>query len=80
MTSWALLTLVRAGEARSDAVTRGVDFLLRRQGEDGRWPQEHIAGVFNKTCAIVYDCYLRIFPVWALALHRRAVAKLAPEA
>ena len=58
---------MRAGRPASPAVQRGVDFLLRRQGADGRWPPEHIAGVFNHTCAIHYDAYLRVFPLWALA-------------
>ena len=34
---------------------------------DGRWPPEPLAGVFNRTCAIHYDAYLRVFPPWALA-------------
>lgn len=67
MTSWALLALHASGEGRSAAARRGVAFLKSRQQADGRWPAEHIAGVFNKTCAIHYDAYLRIFPVWALA-------------
>jgi len=68
MTSWALLALDACGEGRSRAAQRGGAFLRARQQPDGRWPEEHIAGVFNKTCAIHYDAYLRIFPVWALAL------------
>lgn len=67
MTAWAVLTLVKAGRADSIEVQRGVDFLLRRQQADGTWPAEHIAGVFNHTCAIHYDAYLRIFPLWALS-------------
>ena len=68
MTSWALLALQASGQGRSPAAVRGVAFLRARQQSDGRWPPEHIAGVFNKTCAIHYDAYLRVFPVWALAL------------
>jgi squalene cyclase len=68
MTSWALLAMYAAGEARGPAVRRGVVFLRARQQADGRWPSEHIAGVFNKSCAIHYDAYLRVFPMWALAL------------
>jgi 2,3-oxidosqualene cyclase len=68
MTSWALLALHAAGEGSSRAARRGVSFLRARQQADGRWPEEHIAGVFNKTCAIHYDAYLRIFPIWALAV------------
>jgi len=66
-TSWALLSLVAAGRRESEAVRRGVEFLKRRQLPDGTWPEERLAGVFNKTCAIHYDVYLRVFPVWALA-------------
>ncbi len=71
MTSWALLALLAGGRRDSRAVARGVSFLVRRQRPDGTWPAEHIAGMFNKTSAIHYDNYLKIFPVWALALWLR---------
>jgi len=67
MTAWALLALVAAGRSTSDAVARGARFLVDRQREDGTFPPEGIAGVFNRTCGIHYDNYLRIFPLWALA-------------
>lgn len=67
MTGWALLALCRGGRRDSQAVRRGVDFLLRRQRSDGSFPPEHIAGVFNRTSGIHYDNYLKIFPLWALA-------------
>lgn len=70
MTSWALLALVAAGRRDDLAVAHGVEFLLRRQQSDGSWPPEHIAGVFNRTCAIHYDNYLKIFPLWALSVAR----------
>ncbi|MEZ4270089.1 MAG: prenyltransferase/squalene oxidase repeat-containing protein [Myxococcota bacterium] len=65
MTSWALLTLAKGGQTGSEPVKRGVDFLLKKQGKDGTWPTEHIAGIFNRTCSINYDNYVRIFPLWA---------------
>lgn len=67
MTSWALLGLQKGGRGDSEAARRAVEFLCDRQEDDGTWPDEHIAGVFNGTCAIHYDNYLKIFPVWALA-------------
>lgn len=70
MTSWALLALLQTAHAASPAVERGVRFLLDRQDPDGSFPPEHIAGVFNKTCAIHYDNYLSIFPLWALSVAR----------
>jgi len=66
MTAWALLALARCGGRERGAARRGIDFLLRRQWVDGSWPDEHISGVFNRTCAIHYDNYIKIFPLWAL--------------
>lgn len=74
MTSWALLALVAAGRGDSEAVRRGAELLRARQRADGTWPPEHIAGMFNRTCAIHYDNYLKIFPVWALAACESAPA------
>jgi squalene/oxidosqualene cyclase-like protein len=70
MTAWVLLALTAAGFGESTEVRRGVLFLTKRQRGDGSFPDEHIAGMFNKTCAIHYDNYLKIFPLWALALAR----------
>lgn len=70
-TSWSLLSLMAAGEGESEATHRGVSWLRARQDGDGRWPPEPRAGVFNRTCAIHYDAYLRVFPLWALAVVER---------
>jgi squalene/oxidosqualene cyclase-like protein len=70
MTSWALLALAAAGRAGSEPARRGLTFLEARQRVDGSFPEEHIAGMFNKTCAIHYDNYLKIFPVWAMSVLR----------
>jgi squalene/oxidosqualene cyclase-like protein len=71
MTSWALMGLFQAGRGQSEAVERGVGFLIARQCDDGSYPAERIAGMFNKTCAITYDNYLKVFPLWALGEARR---------
>jgi len=65
-TSWALLALMAANYSDRVAIDNGITFLLNRQLEDGTWPQEGIAGVFNKTCMITYSAYRNIFPIWAL--------------
>jgi lanosterol synthase len=67
-TSWALLSLAACGRRSSGPARRGVAWLQEHQGEDGRWPDQPITGVFNRTCAIHYDIYLRLMPVWALAV------------
>jgi squalene/oxidosqualene cyclase-like protein len=76
MTSWALLALVAGGAVHSRALEKGVAFLLRRQRADGGFPAERIAGMFNKTCAIHYDNYLKVFPLWALSTVRAARQEL----
>lgn len=70
-TSWAVLSLWAAGCGDGAAAQRGVRWLEESQSADGRWPEQKLTGVFNKTCAIHYDAYLRLFPVWALALAGR---------
>ena len=67
MTSWAVLSLLQSGIADSEPVRAGLRFLQDRQRPDGSWPEEAIAGVFNRTCAITYDNYRKIFGLWALA-------------
>ncbi|WP_108682892.1 terpene cyclase/mutase family protein [Methyloceanibacter sp. wino2] len=67
MTSWAVLSLLQSDMADSEPVRAGLRFLQDRQRADGSWPEETIAGVFNRTCAITYDNYRKIFGLWALA-------------
>jgi len=67
-TSWALLSLTACGGRDSEPVRRGIAWLREHQGAEGRWPDQPITGVFNRTCAIHYDIYLRLMPVWALAV------------
>ena len=43
-TSWALIALIAAGEALSESVRRGVEFLLRRQQDDGTWDEPQFTG------------------------------------
>ncbi|MCP3061312.1 2,3-oxidosqualene cyclase [Myxococcus sp. K38C18041901] len=77
-TSWALLTLFACGEADSRAARRGVAWLRGRQGADGRWPPEPMAGIYNRTGGIHYDTYLRTFPLWALSLAARTQRRAFP--
>lgn len=45
---------------------RGIKVLIDKQLPNGDWPQENIAGVFNKSCAISYTAYRNVFPIWTL--------------
>ncbi len=66
-TAWAVLALMKAGNSKTDAVKRGIEFLLSQQTKNGDFPQQSISGVFNHSCGITYTAYRNVFPAWALA-------------
>lgn len=69
-TAWALLGLIKAQTSHVEAVEAGVRFLMRLQRTSGDWPQQSVAGVFNRTCGITYTSYRNVFPIWALGAYR----------
>jgi len=70
-TAWAVLGLMAAGEVDSDAVARGVRWLIDRQDDDGLWGQEHYTGGgFPRVFYLRYHGYPKYFPLWALARYR----------
>ncbi|MHB1586862.1 MAG: squalene--hopene cyclase [Acidiferrobacteraceae bacterium] len=71
-TAWALLGLMAAGEVASEAVRRGVGYLLRTQSPaDGLWNDpEFTAPGFPKVFYLKYHGYDKYFPLWALARYR----------
>ncbi len=70
-TAWAALGLMAVGEARSDAVERGIAWLMAHQEADGMWGQElYTGGGFPRVFYLRYHGYPRYFPVWALARYR----------
>ncbi|KAH6818429.1 cycloartenol synthase 1 [Perilla frutescens var. frutescens] len=72
-TSWALLSLINAGQGEIDPepIDRGIRLVINSQMEDGDFPQQDITGVFMKNCTLNYSSYRNIFPIWALAQYRR---------
>jgi squalene-hopene/tetraprenyl-beta-curcumene cyclase len=70
-TAWALLALMSAGEVHSEAVRKGIDYLVRHQGDDGFWSDpEFTAPGFPKVFYLKYHGYSKYFPLWALARYR----------
>jgi squalene-hopene/tetraprenyl-beta-curcumene cyclase len=70
-TAWALLGLFAAGEAQSDAVRRGAEFLMRTQQADGLWSDPSFtAPGFPRVFYLRYHGYSAYFPFWALAAYR----------
>jgi squalene-hopene/tetraprenyl-beta-curcumene cyclase len=70
-TAWAVLGLMSADEAASESVSRGIDFLLKKQGVDGLWHDpEHTAPGFPRVFYLKYHGYDKYFPLWALSKYR----------
>ena len=72
--AWALLGLIAAGGAGSEAVRRGIEYLLRTQQDDGLWSDpSYTAPGFPRVFYLKYHGYSRYFPLWALAAYRNGV-------
>lgn len=75
-TAWAVLALLESGDVDSPQVTRGVEYLLRRQGQDGSWDDPWFnAPGFPKVFFLKYHGYATYFPLWALARYRNLAGR-----
>jgi squalene-hopene/tetraprenyl-beta-curcumene cyclase len=71
-TAWALLGLLAAGDIESEAVRRGVQYLLATQREDGTWDEDAFTGTgFPRVFYLRYHYYRIYFPLMALARYAR---------
>jgi squalene-hopene/tetraprenyl-beta-curcumene cyclase len=72
-TAWALLGLIAADEVDSDAVHRGVEYLVGTQENDGNWREAPFTGTgFPKVFYLKYHLYSLYFPLMALARYQHA--------
>jgi len=70
-TAWALLALMSAGEASSEAVRRGAEYLLHTRQADDLWSHpSYTAPGFPRVFYLRYHGYSAYFPLWALAAYR----------
>lgn len=67
-TAWAIMGLIAAGETESEAVRRGVDYLIDTQRNDGGWDEPWFTGTgFPRVFYLKYHLYAVYFPLMALA-------------
>jgi squalene-hopene/tetraprenyl-beta-curcumene cyclase len=73
-TAWAVLGLMAAGQAGSNAARCGIEYLLRTQQADGLWSDPHFtAPGFPRVFYLKYHGYCAYFPLWALSAYRNLV-------
>jgi squalene-hopene/tetraprenyl-beta-curcumene cyclase len=78
-TAWALMGLMAAGEVHSDAVRRGIQFLLDTQRDDGTWQEDWFTGTgFPRVFYLNYHLYRVYFPLMALGRYRRMQGERSP--
>jgi squalene-hopene/tetraprenyl-beta-curcumene cyclase len=74
-TAWALIGLMAAGEATgkwaSDAIARGIDYLIATQQPDGTWNESEFTGTgFPGHFYLKYHLYQQYFPLIALGRYQ----------
>ncbi|MGC8713124.1 MAG: squalene--hopene cyclase [Leptodesmis sp.] len=77
-TAWALIGLLAAGEAtgkyETNAIERGIQYLLSTQRPDGTWDEAYFTGTgFPCHFYLKYHLYLQHFPLTALGRYRQLV-------
>lgn len=77
-TAWAVLGLMAAGEVNSDAVRKGIQYLLRNQDSHHLWEDPWFtAPGFPRVFYLRYHGYSKFFPLWALARYRALTRTIA---
>ncbi|MCY3857906.1 MAG: FAD-dependent monooxygenase [Gammaproteobacteria bacterium] len=70
-TAWALIALLESNDSNWTAISRGIQYLVDSQTNDGTWPRQDMAGVFFRTALLDYVLYRQYFPLHALGLYER---------
>lgn len=79
-TAWAIMGLIAAGQTDTEAVQRGIQFLIETQEPDGTWQESEFTGTgFPRVFYLRYHLYAVYFPLMALARYRRCKKKEALE-
>ncbi len=74
-TAWALMGLICAGMADSQAVRDGLDYLIDNQKDDGSWDEDSFTGTgFPRVFYLNYHLYRHSFSTMALAMYSRRLA------
>jgi squalene-hopene/tetraprenyl-beta-curcumene cyclase len=75
-TAWALLGLMAAGQVKSQAVRRGIQWLMAAPRHGAKWDENFYTAVgFPRVFYLRYHGYSTYFPLWALARYQSLTTK-----
>lgn len=73
-TAWAVMGLIEADAAESNAAKRGTQYLVKHQKKDGSWYEDEFTGTgFPRHFYIKYHLYQIFFPLMALARYQNKI-------
>ena len=73
-TAWAVMGLLAGGDAQSESIRNGVQYLIRQQNQKGSWWEPEFTGTgFPGHFYIKYHMYQHFFPLMALSRYRLAI-------
>ncbi|MCF7765730.1 MAG: squalene--hopene cyclase [Verrucomicrobia bacterium] len=79
-TAWAIMGLTTFDDPHRSSLTRGVEYLIRNQNEDGTWTELETTGTgFPRVFYLKYDIYRNTWPLMALANYRTLVDPLPAD-
>jgi squalene-hopene/tetraprenyl-beta-curcumene cyclase len=74
-TAWAVLGLLAGGDTTSESVSKGIEYLIGSQREDGGWDEALATGTgFPRVFYLSYHLYRDSFPVLAFGEYHRVKA------
>ena len=71
-TAWAIMALCTFGDPHSEALRRGIQYLIQTQNPDGSWTEHETTGTgFPRVFYLKYDMYRNSWPLLALATYSK---------
>ncbi len=74
-TAWAIMGLLAVNQGKTEAVQRGIEYLIKTQQKNGIWKEPEFTGTgFPRVFYLRYHLYPIYFPLMALARYRNVVS------
>ena len=79
-TAWAVMGLCAFDDPENPALKRGIEYLARKQNDDGSWTEHETTGTgFPKVFYLKYDMYRNAWPLLALGTYQQICDRAAAK-